>query len=185
VPGQQQKLRLSIKYLDDVGLIGLPNVGKSTLLSILTDAHPKIGDYPFTTLNPNLGLARLQDYRTFVVADIPGLIKDAHKGRGLGFEFLRHIQRTRVLVFLIDVSAADAKSQLDELKEELGLYDPELLKKPQIVVLNKIDLLEKQNKLKFNEKNQECYQVSALTGEGIDKLASALAKILDELKNEE
>ena len=182
--GEREKLILELKLIADVGLVGYPNAGKSTLLSRLTKARPKIGDYPFTTLSPNLGLARLQDYRTFVIADIPGLIKDAHKGRGLGFEFLRHIQRTRVLVFLIDVCAADVEAQLDELKNELERYDPELLEKPQIVVLNKIDLLEKQNKLKFNGKNQECYQVSALTGEGIDKLASALAKILSELADE-
>jgi GTP-binding protein len=183
--GGRKKLILELKLIADVGLVGYPNAGKSTLLSRLTQARPKIGDYPFTTLTPNLGLAKLQDYRTFVIADIPGLIKDAHKGRGLGFEFLRHIQRTRVLVFLIDVSAVDAKAQLNELKHELELYDPKLLEKPQIVVLNKIDLLEKQNKLKLNGKNQECYRVSALTGEGIDKLASALAKILEELRNEE
>jgi GTPase len=183
--GEREKLILELKLIADVGLVGYPNAGKSTLLSRLTQARPKIGDYPFTTLTPNLGLAKLRDYRTFVIADIPGLIKDAHKGRGLGFEFLRHIQRTRVLVFLIDVCAADAEAQLNELKHELECYDPELLKKPQMVVWNKIDLLEKQNKLKFNGKNEAHYQVSALTGEGIDKLASALAKILEELKNEE
>lgn len=183
--GERKKLVLELKLIADVGLVGYPNAGKSTLLSRLTQARPKIGDYPFTTLSPNLGLAKLQDYRTFVIADIPGLIKDAHKGRGLGFEFLRHIQRTRILVFLIDVSATDAISQLDELKKELELYDPELLKKPQIVVWNKIDLLEKENKLKLNGKNRADYRVSALTGEGIDKLASVLAKILEELKNEE
>jgi len=183
--GERKKLILELKLMADVGLVGYPNAGKSTLLSRLTKARPKIADYPFTTLSPNLGLAKLQDYRTFVIADIPGLIKDAHKGRGLGFEFLRHIQRTRILVFLIDVCAADAEAQLNELKHELERYDPELLKKPQIVVWNKIDLLEKQNKLKLNGKNQKCYQVSALTGEGIEKLAAGLAKILEELKNEE
>src|SRR4030067_3334193 len=106
----------------DVGVVCYPNAGKSTLLSRLTKARPKIADYPFTTLSPNLGLAKLHDYRTFVIADIPGLIKDAHRGRGLGHEFLRHIQRTRILVFLLDVTAGAVQDQLKELEKELQLY---------------------------------------------------------------
>lgn len=182
--GEKKRLTLELKLIADVGLVGYPNAGKSTLLSRLTQARPRIADYPFTTLTPNLGLAKLQDYRTFVIADIPGLIKDAHKGKGLGYEFLRHIQRTRILVFLLDASLPEAKSQLEELRKELGLYDPELLKKPQMVVLNKIDLVKASKKYNLNGSGKEVYKVSALTGEGIETLALELAKILEKFSDE-
>jgi GTP-binding protein len=183
--GEKKSLILELKLIADVGLVGYPNAGKSTLLSRLTQARPKIADYPFTTLSPNLGLAKLQDYRTFVIADIPGLIKDAHKGKGLGYEFLRHIQRTRILVFLLDASLPEAKSQLEALKEELGLYDPELLKKPQVVVLNKIDLLKEGKMLNLNGTKRKLFKISALTGQGIETLALELAKILEKFSDEE
>ncbi len=182
--GEKKGLILELKLIADVGLVGYPNAGKSTLLSRLTQARPKIADYPFTTLAPNLGLAKLQDYRTFVIADIPGLIKDAHKGKGLGYEFLRHIQRTRILVFLLDASLPEAKSQLEELRKELELYDPELIKKPQLVVLNKIDLLKENKLVNLNGTSRKLFKISALTGEGIGALALELAKILDKFPDE-
>lgn len=179
--GEKKKLILELKLMAEVGLVGYPNAGKSTLLSRLTKAKPKIADYPFTTLSPNLGLAELQDYRSFVIADIPGLIKDAHKGKGLGHEFLRHIQRTRVLVFLIDVTASAVETQLRELKKELGIYDPDLLKKPHLVALNKIDLLDKKHKFKTSGKKEEYFLISALTGKGVDQLLSQLAEMIEKL----
>lgn len=187
-PGEEgekkKKLILELKLLADVGLVGYPNAGKSTLLSRLTKAKPKIADYPFTTLTPNLGLAKLQDYRTYVMADLPGLIKDAHQGKGLGHNFLRHIQRTRVLVFLIDVTASDVKEQLGELKEELRLYDPQLLRKPKVVVLNKIDLLKGNYKFKPEGKSEKYHPISALTGEGLKQLTNHLAEVLEKLEYE-
>ncbi|OGC87273.1 MAG: GTPase ObgE [candidate division Zixibacteria bacterium RBG_16_48_11] len=182
--GEKRALILELKLMADVGLVGYPNAGKSTLLSRLTKARPKIADYPFTTLSPNLGLAKLHDYRTFVIADIPGLIKDAHRGRGLGHEFLRHIQRTRILVFLLDVTAGAVQDQLKELEKELQLYDPGLLKKPRVVALNKIDLGEEKHKFKSNGKKEKFYPISALTGEGVDRLLNKLAQILEKLGNE-
>ena len=180
--GEKKKLILELKLLADVGLVGYPNAGKSTLLSRLTKARPKIADYPFTTLTPNLGLAKLQDYRTYVMADLPGLIKGAHQGKGLGHNFLRHIQRTRVLVLLIDVTASDVKEQLGDLKQELRLYDPQLLRKPKVVVLNKIDLLKGKYKFKPEGKSEKYHLISALTGEGLEQLMNHLAEVLGKLK---
>jgi GTP-binding protein len=138
-PGEKRILELELRLLADVGLVGFPNAGKSTLLAKISDARPKIADYPFTTLVPNLGIVRTGQFRSFVVADIPGIIEGAHAGRGLGLEFLRHIQRTKVLVFIIECGSEDPRMQLDMLKAELGLYDPTLLDKPSMVALNKID----------------------------------------------
>lgn len=174
--GEKRKLSLELKVLADVGIVGYPNTGKSTLLSKLSEAKPKIDNYPFTTLHPNLGVVKLKDYHGFILADIPGLIQGAHKGKGLGLEFLRHIQRTKVLIFLLDVTALNLKDQFEALKQEMTLFDPSLLKKRAILAFNKIDLLNhKRFKVKLNSRLPEC-RISALTGEGLEKLLELLDK---------
>ncbi|HEY0779132.1 MAG TPA: GTPase ObgE [Gemmatirosa sp.] len=139
--GERRELELELKLIADVGLVGQPNAGKSTLLSVISAARPKIADYPFTTLAPNLGVVQLSDHRTFVVADIPGIIEGAHEGRGLGLQFLRHIERTRVLAFLIPIDAMDWQAEYDQLRREVEQYSPELAEKPHCVVFTKLDLL--------------------------------------------
>jgi GTP-binding protein len=139
--GETRTLELELKLIADVGLVGQPNAGKSTLLSVISAARPKIGDYPFTTLSPNLGVVQLSDGRTFVVADIPGIIEGAHEGKGLGLQFLRHIERTRVLAFLIPVDAMDWQEEYDQLRREIESYSVELAQKPHCVVFTKMDLL--------------------------------------------
>ena len=139
--GEERALELELKLIADVGLVGQPNAGKSTLLSVISAARPKIGDYPFTTLSPNLGVVQLTDNRTFVVADIPGIIEGAHEGRGLGLHFLRHIERTRILAFLVPVDAMDWQEEYDQLRREIASYSPELAQKPHCVVFTKMDLL--------------------------------------------
>lgn len=168
--GETVSLRLELKMLADVGLVGFPNAGKSTLLSKLTQAHPKIANYPFTTLMPNLGAMYLDENSTCTIADLPGLIEGAHQGKGLGTQFLRHIERTRVLVFVIDASAENAKQELKVLKNELVSYNPGLADKPQLVVYNKIDLLKKMPKV-------DGLYVSALNGDGLDELRRSIAKL--------
>ncbi len=139
--GEQRTLELELKLIADVGLVGQPNAGKSTLLSVISAARPKIADYPFTTLSPNLGVVQLPGHRTFVVADIPGIIEGAHEGRGLGIQFLRHIERTRVLAFLIPIDAMDWQAEYDQLRREVREYSQELADKPHCVVFTKLDLL--------------------------------------------
>ena len=139
-PGEERNIRLELRLIADVGIIGVPNAGKSTLLAAVSNAKPKIADYPFTTVEPNLGVARLNDESTMVLADIPGLIEGAHQGIGLGFEFLRHIQRTRVLIHLLDGLAEDPILDFAQINSELALFDPDLAIKPQIVAVNKMDL---------------------------------------------
>lgn len=146
-PGQQRRLRLELKLIADVGIVGMPNAGKSTLLAALTRAHPRIADYPFTTLSPQLGVAVLDETRRLVVADIPGLIEGAAQGAGLGHEFLRHVERTRVLVHLLDAVPPDGSDPAENyrrVRHELGAYSPLLLGKPELIVLNKIDLLDEE-----------------------------------------
>ncbi len=187
-PGQHLTLQLELKLLADVGLIGLPNVGKSTLISALSSARPKIGDYPFTTLTPNLGVVKHPWGEPFVMADIPGLIQGAHQGAGLGTQFLRHIERTRVLVHLIDAAAIDPEDPLEGYKtvnRELSLHDKKLAGKPQLVVLNKIDIPEAREKAaRFTEawkeeRDEDFLQISARDAEGTDKLVSAVVQMLD------
>jgi GTP-binding protein len=183
--GEEADLFLELKLLADVGLVGFPNAGKSTLLSRITKARPKIAAYPFTTLTPNLGVCA-GGGRSFVVADIPGLIEGAHEGRGLGDEFLRHVERTRVLVHLVDVSGFDGRVPHDVFKllnEELRQYSPALIKKPQIVAATKLDVtgaFEACRALQKKLKGTKIYPISAVTGEGVDALLKAVVKALEE-----
>lgn len=175
-PGQHLTLRLELKLLADVGLVGFPNAGKSTLLSRLTDARPKVAGYPFTTLSPNLGVARADDYRTFTVADMPGLIEGAHQGRGLGLNFLRHIERTHLLVFIIDAAAKDPWHEYDVLRREMDYFNPALLKKPSLLVFNKIDIAGRRPAAR---KGQPASYISALDGEGVPQLKKKIISMLD------
>jgi GTP-binding protein len=162
-PAEEKKLRLELKLIADIGLIGVPNAGKSTLLSVLTNARPKIAPYPFTTLEPNLGVANIDEDTTVVLADIPGLIEGASHGAGLGHDFLRHIQRTRVLVHLLDGLSEDPVADYSQINSELSLFDPNLGKKPQIVALNKIDQPEVQEKLSDIQKQFKKFKVELMT----------------------
>ncbi len=182
-PGQEKNLRLELKLIADVGVVGVPNAGKSTLLSAVTNATPKIADYPFTTLEPNLGVARLDDENTLVLADIPGLIEGAHTGTGLGFDFLRHIQRTRVLIHLLDGMAEDPVADFAQINTELALFDPNLSAKPQIVAFNKMDLPDvelrwKSIEKKLKKKNNLVIPVSAATGKNLRELLYKAAEML-------
>src|SRR5512134_3945906 len=166
-PSEEKRLKLELKLIADIGLIGVPNAGKSTLLSVLTNAKPKIAAYPFTTLEPNLGVAEVDNDTTVVLADIPGLIEGASQGAGLGHDFLRHIQRTRVLIHLLDGMSEDPVADYSQINSELSLFDPNLGRKPQIVALNKIDQPEVQERLeevqkKFKKLKVELMTISAL-----------------------
>jgi GTPase len=190
--GEEKTLRLELKLLADVGLVGYPNVGKSTLISRISAARPKIADYPFTTLEPQLGVVSVDDDRTFVVADIPGLIEGAHLGHGLGIQFLRHIERTKLLLHMVDVSGESERDPVDEyqtIDSELEEYNPDLAAKSQIVVATKMDAADpakvrklerwcKKNKLPF-------LKISSVTGEGLDELKRAAIAQLTEVGNSE
>jgi GTP-binding protein len=186
-PGEEKRLRLELKLLADVGLVGFPNSGKSTLISRISAAHPKIADYPFTTLTPNLGVVGVDD-RTFVVADIPGLIEGAHLGAGLGIQFLRHIERTRLLVHLVDVSESSGRDPVHDfhvIMEELASFDPKLLEKPMILVASKIDVaqdaqrIESLRELAISQ-GLPFQEISSVTGAGIETLKFAMAAKLFE-----
>jgi GTP-binding protein len=185
IPGEQKRLLLSLRYIADIGLIGLPNAGKSTLLSRLTDARPKIADYPFTTLVPNLGVLSFEDGKTLTLADIPGLIEGASQGRGLGHGFLKHVERTKLYLHILDMTYAPAHNILEDfyvVMEELENYNPDLAKKEQIVVLNKMDLYSSRCRDKEDVKRVlhdlglESFFISALTGEGLGPVKQALSR---------
>lgn len=185
-PGEKIKLILELKLLADVGIIGFPNAGKSTLISKISNARPKIADYPFSTLIPNLGIVKMSDFSTFVAADIPGLIEGAHEGKGLGIQFLKHTERTRLLVHLIDFSISsdrDPIADYEAIQKELKSYSQTLFEKPQILVPSKIDHPEAEEKLKqfeaeLKELNPNLLPISAVTGQGIPEL---LRQIQDQL----
>jgi GTP-binding protein len=188
-PGEACWLILELKLIADVGIVGCPNAGKSTLLAAVSAARPKIADYPFTTLVPNLGMVSVDD-RDFVMVDIPGLIEGAHEGAGLGHEFLRHVERTRVLVQLLDGAAEDPLQDLDDINEELRLFNPQLADKPQLVVLNKMDLPQTQELWPLIKKEVENRRVmvcsiSAATGSGVREMLYLVLQLLDSLPEEE
>jgi GTPase len=186
-PGQILSIQLELKLIADVGIVGLPNAGKSTLISKISSARPKIADYPFTTLTPNLGIVTAHGRNPFCVADIPGLITGAHEGAGLGIQFLKHIERTRVLIHLIDISEIDPENPLQQyetVNRELFFYSDKLLEKPQLVVLNKMDISGARKKAGCFEAalaDKKVEKISALTGDGLNQLKYSIADILDEL----
>lgn len=184
-PGEERVLRLELKLLADVGIIGYPNVGKSTLISKISAARPKIADYPFTTLVPNLGTVKVDSF-SFVVADLPGLIEGAHKGVGLGHQFLRHAERTSLLLHMVDIAALEGRDPIRDfevINDELRLYNPELTEKPQIVVANKMDLPSAAENLErclpyWRERGYEVFPISALTGQGLEPLVYRIAELV-------
>jgi len=185
--GEEKELILELKLLADVGLLGFPNVGKSTFLSAVTDAKPKIANYQFTTLEPNLGVVRTKNGDSFVIADIPGIIEGASEGVGLGIQFLRHVERTRLLLHIIDVSGIEGRNPVEDfnnINKELVKYSEKLSKRKQIIVANKVDVMQDESGYKELEKlakeqNLEIYKISAVTGEGVEEL---IQKVADELK---
>jgi GTP-binding protein len=185
-PGETITLKLDLKLLADVGIIGLPNAGKSTLIRAISSARPKIGNYPFTTITPSLGVVQTDWTEPFVVADIPGLIEGAHKGTGLGIKFLRHIERTRILVHLIDIATIDLDNPLQAyniINQELALYNSELAQKPQIIVLNKIDLPHIRKAAEIFQsavKDRKIGLISALTGKGVEELKRQIVHVLNQ-----
>lgn len=189
-PGEERTLRLELKLLADVGLLGFPNAGKSTLIAAISAARPKIADYPFTTLVPNLGVVRWGSDRSFVVADIPGLIEGAHEGKGLGVQFLRHIDRTAFLLHLIDVSewaTEDPVASFETLRRELAAYDPALTRRPFAVVATKIDVLGPSERLAqlqtyCQQRGYPCLPISAATNKGLDDLIVHVGKQVEDLR---
>ncbi|MEP7214138.1 MAG: GTPase ObgE [Acidobacteriota bacterium] len=187
-PGEEKELQLELKLIADVGLVGFPNAGKSTLISVISAAKPKIADYPFTTLEPNLGVVDLGDFRTFVVADIPGLIEGASEGAGLGDRFLRHVERTKLMLHLVDISSLSGRDPVEDydiINRELANYNPDLAERPQIIVATKMDALDDPERvIKLSEKaradGKPFFEISAVTNEGVKVLIAAIAKRLDE-----
>lgn len=185
-PGEERNVHLELRLLADVGLVGFPNAGKSTFISRISAARPRIADFPFTTLVPNLGVVRISDEESFVVADIPGLIEGAHEGHGLGHRFLRHVSRTALLVHLLDAGGASGRSPRDDydvINRELERYDPDLADKSQIVVANKIDLVADRDDLQalgraFAERGVDLLYMSGATGEGVREVVNAIAAAL-------
>lgn len=186
--GEERRLRLELKLLADVGLVGFPNAGKSTLVSKLSAARPKIADYPFTTLTPHLGLVRVDDEQGFVLADLPGLVPGAHQGKGLGLRFLRHIERTRLLVHVLDLDPTNGRDPVEDyqaLQKELRAYSPALAERTQLVAANKVDLPGAAVRLRAVQRfcarsGLACYPISALTGQGLPPLLGALVALLRE-----
>ncbi len=179
--GRERQLELELKLIADVGLVGHPNAGKSTLLSRVSAAQPKIADYPFTTLQPNLGIVKCGDYDSFVMADIPGLIEGAHRGKGLGFQFLRHIERTRVLLFMVDVASPNPECDLAVLKEELDRFSPKLREKPAMLIATKLDLLPPEQRKGPFFQGQTDMGISSVTGQGLDALIQKLRDLIRQM----
>lgn len=185
-PGEERELQLELKLIADVGLVGFPNAGKSTLISVISAAKPKIADYPFTTLEPNLGVVDLGDFRTFVVADIPGLIEGASEGAGLGDRFLRHVERTKLLLHLVDVSSLSGRSAVEDyeiINRELANYNEDLAARPQIVIATKIDSLDEPERLELLKERaaadgREFLSISSVTGDGVKQLVNLIASRL-------
>jgi GTP-binding protein len=189
--GETRRLKLELKLLADVGIVGLPNAGKSTLISVISSVKPKIADYPFTTLVPNLGVVKAGSGEPFVVADIPGLIEGAHRGAGLGIRFLRHVERTRILVHLIDAAGIDLEKPLgayEAVNAELALYSSSLARKPQLIALNKLDLPGAEDQARAFKRalksRQKIHLISAATGKGIGLLLTEVGRRLDALRHE-
>jgi GTPase len=190
--GEEFELQLELKLLADVGLVGYPNAGKSTFISAVSAAKPKVADYPFTTLEPHLGVVDLGDFRTFVIADIPGLIEGAHEGHGLGDRFLRHVERTKLLLHLVDVSSVsgrDSVSDYEVINRELAAYDPELARRPQIVVATKLDSLDEPERLaRLRERvsldGRRSFAISSVTGAGVRELIAEVARELERIREE-
>jgi len=180
--GEHKKIKLELKLLADIGLVGFPNAGKSTLISVVSSAKPRIADYPFTTLVPNLGIVQCHEYHSFVMADIPGLIEGAHEGKGLGDKFLRHIERTRGLLFLIEISEENLVSAYRSLRSELERHNPETLKKPQLIVLTKNDLDPGFN-VPASLDGIPVIAISSINHEGLEELKNRCCAILDQASN--
>jgi GTPase len=191
-PGEEKELQLELKLIADVGLVGFPNAGKSTLISVISAAKPKIADYPFTTIEPNLGVVDMGEFRTFVVADIPGLIEGASEGAGLGDRFLRHVERTQLLLHLVDISSfsgRDAVEDLEVIDRELAAYNEDLALRPQIVVATKIDALDDEDRLaavkaRARETNRPFMAISSVTNAGVSELLALTFRLLNKLKEE-
>ena len=186
-PGEEFNVQLELKVLADVGLVGFPSVGKSTLITMVSKATPKIAEYHFTTLNPHLGVVGVKDGRSFIMADLPGLIEGAHLGAGLGIQFLKHIERTRVIVHIVDMSGTEGRNPVDDyltIRKELGEYDPKLLKRPEIIVANKMDITGSEKNLQeFEEKlGIKAIPISAATKQNLDELLYRIADVLDEVR---
>ena len=184
-PGEERRVRLELKLMADVGLVGFPNAGKSTLIARISAARPRIAGYPFTTLVPNLGVVRWAEDKNFVVADIPGLIEGAHQGAGLGIRFLKHVERTRLLLHLVDPSdGRDPLEKYDAIRRELEAFDPALCRRPERVVVTKIDITEVREALpgiaeRFRERGIDVWPVSAVTGEGVEELVRGTGRLLE------
>lgn len=184
IPGEEFEIVLELKLIADVGLVGFPNVGKSTLISVISEAKPKIADYPFTTLVPNLGIVKMGDFKNYTVADIPGLIEGASEGKGLGIQFLRHVERTRVLVFLIDAANENPEKDYATLLAELENFNPEMCYKKRIICFSKSDtvdgsVIKKLEKLNFGDSNLSKYAISSVTGYNIEHLKWAIWNLLN------
>jgi len=187
--GEELNLILELKLLADIGIVGFPNAGKSTLISRISAAKPKIADYPFTTLIPNLGVVSYAEHKTFVVADIPGLIEGAHTGAGLGIGFLKHIERTTILLYLMDVSPLEGKDPVNEfniLRNELKKYSKSLIEKPSVIALNKIDTIEEEKQKEiaeeFRKNGLSVFLISAFVGTGVNDLVNGLGELYEKIK---
>ena len=187
--GESLKVILELKLIADVGLVGFPNAGKSTFISKISSARPKIADYPFTTLEPNLGIVKYKDFKSFTVADIPGIIEGAHKGKGLGHQFLRHIERTRIILFIIDITSENFQNDFDVLFNELKEYSSKLVKKEILISFSKADLFDKKeltevSKFRFRKNKTQPIIFSSVSGFGINELLDSFWKTLEEIKDE-